>query len=519
MATVGKLTVQLTALTGRFSKGMRLAAKEVRTLTGVVSAAGARLNAFGGIATLAAAGALGFLTHRAAEAIDVTAKMADRIGTSTEALIGMRHAANLAGVGAEEFDGALTQLSKRLGAPTEAVEKALESIGLSTGALFGKDPAKQFGMIADGVNKLATQEQKAAVAAALFGKQGVVLLNTLELGSRGLADAATEAERLGLAFSRVDAAKVEEANDAVTKLRSLFDAVFQKLSIELAPFVTELAERFIGLGTDGTSAADAIAGGLRDMARGALRIVDVVDVLAAAFQGLIGVFQSLSAAWDRVQFGVTKGVVAVANTLKTFSGLGLFVDDIELGPEFGNLLVSAAEKDQKAVEAFAKSRERLAAAIEGERSGSAMKTFDDIRKGANQRAEQAVKDRAQAKETATRQAGIAAIRGTIDQFMRMKKAIGDGLTSSATAKSLVDGIFSGGRNFFGGLLANARQSLAGMTGMSGRDTAARGTFSGDVGGRMTSQITIQQKQLDQQRLMVAELQRMSAALGGGVPLP
>lgn len=519
MANVGSLTVTLTALTGRFSKGMRKAAGEVGAFATSVGAASAKLATMSTAAAAVAGGAIALLTHRQAEMIDNTAKVADRLGESTEALLGMRHAADLAGVGAEEFDKAMEKLSKNLGNPTQDVGEALEKVGLSAAGLLRMSPAQRFSAIADGINKLGSQSEKAAVATALFGKTGANLLNTLDLGSKGLAEAAAEATKLGMAFSRVDAAQVEAANDAITKLHGAFDAVFTKLAIQFAPFITDLTDKLIGLGTNGTSVADSIANGAIDMVRSMLRVVDVVELADSAFEGLKGTALSVAGAWSKLQYIVSKSVGDAVNFHAKLATGGMSGDLIDTSG-LDALLDTAAERDAKAVEAFAKSREKLAAAIEGGRSSSARAAFDAIRAGAASKAAQAVKDQAASRATAH----AAEVKAAREGFAAMMKKLstgaggfGSNLLTAGNGARLVDDVMGKIAGFFRSLPERAVK--AGYMPTMDLHTSARGTFSGETAGRQSSVLNIQTKQLEISRQQLEQLAAIRGSLAGGIAIP
>jgi hypothetical protein len=56
-----------------------------------------------------------------------------------------------------------------------------------------------------------------------------------------------EAKRLGLTFNAMDAAKVEQANDALNSLKRTIGGLSNSLTIRLAPAITDIVEKFTGL--------------------------------------------------------------------------------------------------------------------------------------------------------------------------------------------------------------------------------------------------------------------------------
>jgi hypothetical protein len=175
---------------------------------------------------LAAIGATSvYFVKRQMANIDALGKTADKLGTTTEALAGYRHAAELSGVASNTADMALQRMTRRLAEAAQGTgeaKAALKELGLDAKRLAGMGPTKAFADIAEKMKGVKNQADRVRLSFKLFDSEGVALVNTLKLGKVGLADAAAEAEKLGIAISRVDAAKVEKANDAFTKMAGAF---------------------------------------------------------------------------------------------------------------------------------------------------------------------------------------------------------------------------------------------------------------------------------------------------------
>ncbi len=195
----------------------------------------------------AAAGTFTAMYASAAKALDPLAKLSDQIGEMPEKIIGLQHAADLTGVSNDKFNSSLARMVKGLGEAkqgTGTAAKTIEQLGLSTEGFFALSPADQFAKIADKVNDLETQQEKAAAASALFGREGLALVNTMALGSEGIAAVTEEAEQLGLTVSRIDLAKVEMANDSFSKAKKTVGAFSTALAYNAAPLVQALSDEF-----------------------------------------------------------------------------------------------------------------------------------------------------------------------------------------------------------------------------------------------------------------------------------
>jgi len=246
MATIGNLIVKLTAHTQQFTSRMAKAGRGVTTLRSKVSGLTGKLGGLGALLTGGmVAGGFVAMAKKQMAAIDATAKLSDRIGTTTEDLIGLRHAAELTGAGADALDAGLQTMAKRLGEAARgggAAKAALGELGLDAERLAAMNPADAFREIAERLQGIEEPGKRAAIAANIFSKANMSLLNTLDLGKDGLADAADEAERLGLMYSRLDAAKVEAANDSMMKLGRSVEGLTANVVVDLADDIEMLAD-------------------------------------------------------------------------------------------------------------------------------------------------------------------------------------------------------------------------------------------------------------------------------------
>jgi hypothetical protein len=73
------------------------------------------------------------------------------------------------------------------------------------------------------------------------------MLNFLSSGSKGLAEMRVEADKLGITFSRLDARRVEEANDAIDRMKMSFGGLKQELIIGTAPALNITATAFTNM--------------------------------------------------------------------------------------------------------------------------------------------------------------------------------------------------------------------------------------------------------------------------------
>ena len=242
--------------------------KSVNQAAGRLASSAAKIGLAFATAGAAAAAAL---TKMQMSNIDSLAKTADKIGVTTEALGGLRHAAELTGVGSDTLDMAMQRLTRRVSEAangTGEAKNALIELGINASNLEKLPLDVQMEVIADAMGDVKSQSDKVRLAMKLFDSEGVSLVNTLASGSTGLQQMAKEADTLGITVSRVDAAKIEMANDAVTKSKGVFTGLGNQLATAFAPIIQGVSTDFhqaaldtAGFGNIGQDVADALVSG------------------------------------------------------------------------------------------------------------------------------------------------------------------------------------------------------------------------------------------------------------------
>lgn len=284
MSNIAEFAVQLTARTGKFTHGMRQAERPVNRFARTVTMASRRIAGLGAIAGTVALGGLARMVKGSFATIDATSKLADNLGLTTRQLIGYQHAAKLSGVTNEQLGTAFKRMLKNIsdaGLGLTTAKRAFAALGLSAAALERLSPDQQFKSIADALNRVELQSDKARIAQDLFGRSGISLLKMAESGSVGLAALQREAEKLGLTFDRLGGAKVEVANDALARTGSIFTGMANTLAIELAPALTDIADRFNAWATAGEGAAARVRKALDD-------VLPVINAISSAFNFVKG---------------------------------------------------------------------------------------------------------------------------------------------------------------------------------------------------------------------------------------
>jgi glycine cleavage system H lipoate-binding protein len=254
MSDIAKLTVALYANSAQFVSELDRSQKKAKTWSSKVSGGFNIAAKTVAAASAAAAGSLMLLYNQQAEWIDQTAKHADTLGITTEALTQFRHAAELTGVGSKNLDTSLQRMTRRIAeaaAGTGEAKDALDELGISAQQLNTVTPEEQMYVLADAFAQVENQSDRVRYAFKLFDSEGVKMANMLAGGSSSLRDMANEADALGITLTRVDAAKIEMANDAMYKVSASTQAWSKSIAVELAPLLAAMSDEI----TNATKAA------------------------------------------------------------------------------------------------------------------------------------------------------------------------------------------------------------------------------------------------------------------------
>lgn len=214
MGMVGDLVVNLGVNSRSFTSGLNAARGTLGSFSGSVGSVLKTVTGLG-IGLLGVGTAVKGMTEvgQAFGDIDRIAKSAQSFGVTTEEMVGLEHAASLSGVSAETLAKAMQKATR-------------EGLNLAD--------------VADTMAAIDDPSERAAYAFKTLGKNGQELIPLLSAGGDALRKMMEEGNRLA-GFSGVDAAKVEEANDAITRMQLAFTGVAREIAIAVAPAVETIA--------------------------------------------------------------------------------------------------------------------------------------------------------------------------------------------------------------------------------------------------------------------------------------
>ncbi len=299
-----------------------------------------KLKATATVVGAAAAAALTALTVRSFESIDALAKVSDRLNVSTQALAAFHVAGDLAGVGGEELDRNLQKMTRTIAEAavgTGAAKDELRALGLDARQLAQLPLDEQFRQIASRIGEVDNASQQLRISIALFGREGAGMVNLMREGSEAFDEARAFAERFGLAVSRVDAAKIEQANDAAALAMKVFEGLGNIIAVEVAPYVTGIANAFLASGVNAQTMGSAVRMTLDGIVFGIGLVMDSYRGWELAILQIRTSYVSVAASIVELEAGIVRGAEEARDKF-----LGIYIDALDLAAKVDPLGIGKA---------------------------------------------------------------------------------------------------------------------------------------------------------------------------------
>ncbi len=348
MARIGQLTVELSLVAREFNAGLKQAQADAKQLENSIKPLKTTLTDVGTAMTAAGGSVLAAFTAMSIQAANYGDAIRDasiRTGISTEALSGLKFAAEQSGTSFESVSTGLTRLARNAteaatGSKTAAA--AFDSIGVSVKDATGHvrpmndildDVADKFSRMKDGT-------EKTSIAIETFGRGGASMIELLNQGSAGLEEFRLQAEKLNLSIG-TDAANAADAfNDSLNALKNAQLGLSNSIGQALLPMLTQLVDMATGAViafTDFTNAHPELTRAVFALAAG----LTGAGGLLLGLAGVLAILPSLTAA-----FTLLTGPIGL-----TVLAIGALATAAVAFPEFGGFIVDTLKNVVAAITA------------------------------------------------------------------------------------------------------------------------------------------------------------------------
>ena len=264
---IGKMALKLSLNAGAFMSDAMKANSAVQsmsqTMSGFVASAGSGNMSIGGIlsslpgpagAAAVAIDAVGMALRAAGQrGIDFIGEVA---GLSKRYQLEIKSANELAiasqRVGIEQdtlgtsFNKMQVAVGKAVGGSAEA-NAAFYKLGLRAEDLVKMPIDKQFMAVADQLNKMSSESERAAAAQAIFGKSWREIDPLLRKGSGALAEASALTKKFGLEVSDADVKSFREMKQSARDVGMATEGLSLSIGRGLLPILTQLSHATVGL--------------------------------------------------------------------------------------------------------------------------------------------------------------------------------------------------------------------------------------------------------------------------------
>lgn len=324
MATIANLAVNVISNTGSFNKGMSQTRKTLANTNKDVGGFGNKLK---GLAVPIAAAVGGLLAFgkvvsgvsQAFEKMDEAAKKALSLNMGAQQLMGLQHAAELAGMSASQLTSNMQKMQKGIGEALTGVgtaKDAFKRLGIDIEHLATLTPEQQLAKIAEAIKSIENPAERAAAATQIFGRSGMDMLPMLEGGAAAIEGTTAAMQDLQGTLDQQDFSAIEATNDAWTRFKTAAEGVWNQLAVALAP-VLELIANVL---TEIVSAIARAIDGFNDFFGVADRYIDTKKKIAQASEAELATAEKVRKAEEeaaKAREALEKRGIQLAESLRT----------------------------------------------------------------------------------------------------------------------------------------------------------------------------------------------------------
>ena len=244
--------------------------KASATFRGLGKAAGSASAVVGGltkgvataaVAITAASTAVALVARSSFEFADAIGKVSTRTGIATDTVQAFQIAAVESGSSVEIANKSLEKFTRSVGDAQRGLKTQADifkDLGVSITAANGATKSMDVLLreVSDGMAGLQSQSEKATVAANLFGRAGIQIVDILDNGGASFDAFIDKAKAYGLILSESGIRQSEKFNDTLAFINRQFKTATAAISIAFLPILQDLATAFKELTKETVSAND-----------------------------------------------------------------------------------------------------------------------------------------------------------------------------------------------------------------------------------------------------------------------
>ncbi len=369
MANVMALTAQISANTAGIRKGASETSKQLQGIKKSADLASSALRKlvaieFSKIFARATASIGGFVDN-VRQSVGELTKLSAVSNANVEQFQGLAYGANSVGIEQDKLADILKDVNDRVGdflttgagPMADFFEQIAPRIGLTANEFKGLSGPEALQLYVSSLEKANVNQQEMTFFLEAMSSDLTLLLPLLKNGGEGFANLAAEAEGLSLVLGADQVGAILEMNRALGKVQQTIQGIIARVTAELAPRVTAIANEFLRIiqGFQGPGGGGAV--GIADeIAKG---LIGFAEILAAIFDGVLsglrGFAIDMDSTFGKFEAGadiLNRGAAAFELVGRSFTALGLFRQRLSgeanklFGNEGGAELAAAAKQIQ-----------------------------------------------------------------------------------------------------------------------------------------------------------------------------
>jgi hypothetical protein len=215
------------------------------------------------VALTAASVAVAAVARSSFEFADAIGKVSTRTGIATDTVQAFQIAAVESGSSVEIANKSLEKFTRSVGDAQRGLKTQADifrDLGVSIEDANGNTKTMDVLLreVSDGMAGLKSQSEKATVAANLFGRAGIQIVDVLDNGGAAFDAYIARAEQLGLVLSEDGIRQSEKFNDTLALINRQFKTVTAAISIAFLPMLQTLAGNFSTLTSESVGGAGGV---------------------------------------------------------------------------------------------------------------------------------------------------------------------------------------------------------------------------------------------------------------------
>lgn len=298
---------------------------------------GAAIGKWGAAAAAAAVTGAAVLVAKTMAAIDAQAKFAASVRTTASSMAVLERAGDLAGISFDKIQAGAKKLDVVMGqaaAGAQAQADIFKRLNLDVEALAKQPLDQRIQSVNQAISQNIPLVERASIAAQVFGEEAGAAFARLDPAT--MSEAARQAEIFGTAISDVDAAKIEQANDAMSTISMAFKGLATQFTVQVAPILKVIGDLFLKTAADSGGMAVKVEGAFDKIVKAAAFVISAADGIKRVFTITADVIIAVISKMVAAISGKIAGLLETMNSIASAVGIDVLKGPAESVRRFSN---------------------------------------------------------------------------------------------------------------------------------------------------------------------------------------